>query len=342
MNKYIVIVSLMVLITVPLVYGKEKAPVRFDAFDGGRVGARAQGMGFAFTAIADNADAPFWNPAGLSKLPSNLFTVSLDVVRQSRLSTAEIIEGEPLRGRSLTYLAFAGQNGALGFRPMADIDETIILDAADPNNNFERRQVKINSFFISAGSEYNEAMTIGLNIHYLNGRLSVLRVKTGETNSANIDDGNGYTLDWSLMYNATEFLNIGITGQNLPGAIFWGDYAKTILPAILRVGVAMELPRMLILSYDYEKRFYRDGIFRPRLNHFGIEQALSPYLRIRGGIYGEDLNEIGKTRYTAGLGFVQKGYFIDIAMEKYDQEKSGKFERVYDYLVSFNFPFSSL
>ncbi|MFH1380351.1 MAG: hypothetical protein ABII23_08745 [bacterium] len=324
------------------VYAKEKAPVRFDAFDGGRVGARAQGMGFAFTSIADNADAPFWNPAGLNKLPSNLFAVSLDVVRQSRLSTAEIIQGEPLRGRTLTYLAFAGQNGALGFRPMSDIDELIVLDSADPDNNFEKRQIKINSFFLSAGSTYNENMTVGLNIHYLNGRLSIVREKTGEENLAEIDDGNGYTIDWSLLYSPDEFISIGVTGQNLPGNIFWGDYAKTILPAILRAGISMRLPNMLLISYDYEKRFYRDGLVRPNFDHIGIELPLGPKLRIRGGIYGEDFNEIGKTHYTAGLGYVQQGYFVDIAMDKYNQLKNEQYEKIFEYLVSFNIPFGSL
>src|SRR6185503_10252364 len=33
------------------------------------VGARAVGMGGAFTAVADDATAPWWNPAGMVYLP---------------------------------------------------------------------------------------------------------------------------------------------------------------------------------------------------------------------------------------------------------------------------------
>src|SRR5258705_16849 len=33
------------------------------------VGARALGMGGAFTAVADDATAPWWNPAGMAYLP---------------------------------------------------------------------------------------------------------------------------------------------------------------------------------------------------------------------------------------------------------------------------------
>src|SRR5688572_593906 len=48
------------------------APGLHAAFDKGGVlgvGARPVGMGSAFVAIADDSDAPAWNPAGLVQLP---------------------------------------------------------------------------------------------------------------------------------------------------------------------------------------------------------------------------------------------------------------------------------
>lgn len=343
-SKIRLLFAMSIIALVPSVLiAREKAPVRFDAFDGGRVGAKAQGMGFAFTAVADTADAPYWNPAGLSKLPSNLFTISLDAVRQSRLSTDEIIQGEPLRGRKLTFISFTGQNGALCFMPMSDIDERVVLDTGDPDNNYEKRQVKINSFFLSAGSKYNEDMTLGINIHYLNGRLSRIVEESGKPSSASIDDGNGYSLDVSFLYHPNNNLHIGVIGKNIPGTIFWGDYEKTNLPAILRAGIVMQLYAMMSISYDYEKRFYREDAARPRIDHIGMEQMLGPYMRIRGGIYGESFNDDEKTHYTAGLGYTQKGYFVDIAMDKYNQkDAAGTINKVYDYLVSISIPFASL
>ena len=40
------------------------------------VGARGLGMGGAYTALADDANALYWNPAGLSKLEKREFTAS--------------------------------------------------------------------------------------------------------------------------------------------------------------------------------------------------------------------------------------------------------------------------
>lgn len=331
------------ILNTPL-HAREKAPIRFDAFDGGRIGSKAQGMGFAFTAMADNGDAPFWNPAGLKQIPTNIFTITLDTIRTSRLSTEEIIQGEPLRGRTVTYMAFVGQNGALGFMPMADIDERKILDTQDPGNNFERTQVKINSFFISASSVYTEDLSLGLNIHYLNGRLSRLRMKTGEEPIAQIDDGNGYTLDWSMLYHKETFLSIGVMGKNLPGAIFWGDFEKTLLPAILRAGIVIRMPGRLSLAYEYEKRYYRDHtVGRPKINHVGLEVALGLNVKVRGGIFGKNLKSKDEVRYTAGVGYVYSNYIIDMSMEKYSIVKNDLTEElIFDYLASISIPFGAI
>ncbi|MBD3272150.1 MAG: hypothetical protein GF384_06400 [Elusimicrobia bacterium] len=323
-------------------FAREPAPIRFDAFDGGRVGAKAQSMGFAFTAIANNADASFWNPAGLLNLSTNIFSISLDAIRQSRLSTQEIIRGEPLRGRRLTFLVFAGQNGAIGFRPLSDIDETIILDSTDPDRNYEKREVKINSFFLSAASAYNDAMNMGITVAYLNGRLGTVRTEQGSTASIGLDDGNGIKVDWSLLYKPNDVIAMGITGQNLPGIIWWGDYEKTTIPVFMQAGFMVRLTGLMSITYDYEKRFYRDGRDRPQIDHIGMEHIVTEYLKIRGGMYGEELNDTESVHYTAGLGYVKGGYFVDIAMDTYKQLDDNELVAIYDYLVSISIPFASI
>lgn len=62
---------LVVLLLASPALGGETAPF----LDIG-VGARALGMGGAYTALADDANALYWNPAGLSKLEKREFTAS--------------------------------------------------------------------------------------------------------------------------------------------------------------------------------------------------------------------------------------------------------------------------
>jgi long-subunit fatty acid transport protein len=69
-------------------------------------GARASGMGGAFTAIADDATAASWNPAGLAQLRQpevSLVYDSIDTDRTSRSLLRYAIDIPPLGVQSITY-----------------------------------------------------------------------------------------------------------------------------------------------------------------------------------------------------------------------------------------------
>jgi len=53
------------------------AGIIFPELDSG-AGARAAGMGGAFTAVADDASASYWNPAGLSQLKNTEVMITFD------------------------------------------------------------------------------------------------------------------------------------------------------------------------------------------------------------------------------------------------------------------------
>ena len=74
-------------------------------------GARAPGMGDAFTALADDAYAIHYNPAGLAQLDRPQFSAAysklyLGLSDGSDLGTSELMYAHPLAG---------GKNGVLGF-----------------------------------------------------------------------------------------------------------------------------------------------------------------------------------------------------------------------------------
>lgn len=100
-----------------------RADVDFDYLHGSDlgmgIGARAMSMGGAFTALADDASAVFWNPAGLAQLTDNQLFLSVDY--PGVFSNAGIIYRPPvqaLKSRRLTIglamvnrLGFKGDSG---------------------------------------------------------------------------------------------------------------------------------------------------------------------------------------------------------------------------------------
>ena len=76
------ILFFVIVIAFPLAINAH-SEVAFDALHGSDlgmgIGARAIGLGGAFVAIADDASATFWNPAGLTSIRGNQFLVSADL-----------------------------------------------------------------------------------------------------------------------------------------------------------------------------------------------------------------------------------------------------------------------
>lgn len=80
-------------------------------------GARAQGMGGAFTAIADDATASSWNPAGLAQLTRPEFSLvydRLDTDFEFDYAYSGMFQGEPLTFESIDDRA-QGDYSSLGF-----------------------------------------------------------------------------------------------------------------------------------------------------------------------------------------------------------------------------------
>ena len=90
------------------------------------VGARSLGMGGAYTALADDANALYWNPAGLSKLEKREFTAShAELFESTRLDFLAYAHPTALGtfAAGLTYLSQGKIEGRDGLgRPTAGYD----------------------------------------------------------------------------------------------------------------------------------------------------------------------------------------------------------------------------
>lgn len=321
----------------------EKAPLTFDAFDGQPVGARAISLGEAFAGLSNDANAAYWNPAGMALMPSNSFTACSYLQRTSDAKFSDVVNTDPLRGGKLVFLSFASSSGGLSVRPLSKIS----LSSHTNENGVETftdQSININEISFTAAKKYQDNLYTGVSLNYINSNLALSRRtidSSGEVSQVNADTGNGWSLDAGILYAASEYLTFGLSARNAIGYLYWSDFEKNKLPLTLRGGMALSLPQKMTFTYDYAKVYYpeHDDI---TTKHVGLEQILLNMFVFRAGISGEDWNDPLKVAYTFGLGFSDKGYGLDVAMKKNkirDAADPDVLDQVLTYIVSINLPF---
>jgi len=327
--KFFLVISLIFFSTT-FCFGRESSPILYNSFDGVSIGAKPIGMGESFVALANNADAPYWNPAGLVFIESNLATFMFDLAR-SGAERKDIVNREPLRGKWFTYLSFCSSLGGLSWRPLSNFRE-------EDNPPYSEREIKINKYSLSFAIPYSPRVSFGMNISYLYGSLGI--AQDDPSPHANVSTGNGWGLDWGIIYTHSPSLKMGISLQNGPAYIYWSDYRADRLPLNLRAGLGVRIAEFLTLASDFEQKFYvrkNGGEKSPAFYHMGVEYVLNRSISLRLGMFGENFSEKREVSYTWGLGFTGDRYILDFALKRY--YLAGIVSPVYSYLCSLSLPF---
>lgn len=242
-------------------------------------GARALSLGKAFVALADDATASYWNPAGLTQIKGHNLCLmyskpfdKVDGIDYSLVSYARSIPKGSL-GVSLIYLNVDGLIERTGNPTDPPVDE------------FGNKEMAL---LLSYATEIKQVISVG----------ATLKGISQEIDSAK---ANGFGLDVGMLYRPTQLsdLRIGVVLANLIGADIRGDK----MPLKLRLGVASHFfSDRLHLSLGTD--FTSD---REVKGHFGAEYELLKSLLLRAG-YSTDNEEI-----TGGLGFKVRQFSIDCA-----------------------------
>lgn len=300
--------------------------------------SRAAGMGNTGVALANNASAVFWNPAGLAYQETN--QISLTHSQWLPKFNADLfydylvgnyhIEGVGRLGAHITYLNLGEQ---------VRTDETG-LD-----------QGRFNSYEFAGGLSYgfklNERWALGTGLRFIYSSLAsgAELSESGQT----VNPGSSVGVDLAGLYKSDNFsffgqqttFNAGLNLSNLgPGVRYTSNARKDPLPTVLRVGWALTTNldkngiNTLTLSNDISKVMARtddsgrpDGALKALFSSWGpfdrevapgetvtlstmqqfmiatgLEYWYSELFALRGGYYYEDPNNGDRRFITLGAG----------------------------------------
>lgn len=212
-------------------------------------GARAAGLGGAYTALSEGAVSSYWNPAGLAGMERTEVSLGhfawFQDITVEQASFALPLDAGPVLAASITYVNYGTIDGydASGV-PTGD------LTAYDWVGG------------LSVGYPVTENLSFGLTGKFVNQRLDEYSAST-------------FAGDLAVMYRFDGFA-VGGAVTNIGGKMKF-DTESEDLPAAGRIGfAAMPFDGALVASLDLEQRFHGDLVVRQGIE-FGFEDRY--YLR---------------------------------------------------------------
>lgn len=219
------------------------------------IGARPLGMGGAFTAVADDANASYWNPAGLGQ------------IEKKEIKSMYAILSEE---RSLNFLNYVHPlwHGTPGISIIsAGVKD---IKGYDQGGNFTKDFDYSSYVLLLSYGRKVEDVSVG-------GNLKIISDKLNENSAF------GFGFDLGLLFKPSDSLSIGLVMQDIYTQLQWDtdSKAKDILPISIKTGAAyMFLERKLLLAADINK-----VVDRKRLKYnIGSEYHVAESLSVRAGV----------------------------------------------------------
>lgn len=248
--------------------------------------ARASAMGGAFSAVAQGAEAAFWNPAGLVETERTEFSGThyewIERLRQDQFAIAgQLWGGGVVAGIRALYSEPIEQRDALG----------------NLTGTFGAHDLE---FLLGYGFDLGGGWSAGLTAQVVRERIAELSADTWATNL-----GVVYAPErWNGLRTAASLHQLGPAARYRFGEEEGGDVA---LPAALHLGAA--LPRAFgphALTVAADARFTRG---RPGVGALGAELSLPVGAMLRAGVrLGDDLGI-----WSVGAGYALRGLQLDYA-----------------------------
>ena len=304
MKKFIVFISLLIFVLSFNAYADDKVAQTGCGFLDVGAGARACGMGEAFTVLGQDATALFYNPSGIGEIEGNF-----DLSAGGTQWIADI---------NYLYLAAvynADIWGSFGFSLIApdygDFYGTIVTEGGAGYENTGLFDVSAFCAGVAYAREFTDKFTVGLQIKYVSQLLGE-NEKGDSAGGYYMEDNETSTMAYDfglLFYPGFKSFAFGMSVRNFSPRVTY-ELIGFELPLTFALGVSMDVMDLFGEYPDYSLNIGAD-MLHPRdwgeQYNLGAEFSFNNMFFLRAGYkfnaYAEGLN--------AGIGISLAGVRID-------------------------------
>ncbi len=287
--------------------------VTVAAPDGGRtaadflnigIGARAAGLGGAYTAVAEGAGAAYWNPAGLHSIRN----------------------GEVVLGHFAWYQDLTMEHGVVGytFNERTTMAATIsylnygTIDGRDAGGT-STGDITAYDWYGAVSLGYQATPQLGLGL-------------TGKFVNQKLDDlsASSFAADFGVKYDFDRF-SVAAMAANIGPDMKFADVSQH-LPSLARFGVAARFfDEQLLTSVEIEKKFYGATVIR---NGFEFAYDNQYFLRTGYNYYPSQEERTFGNGVSFGAGLRVQQFELDYAYTlggHYTSDDLHRFSVVYKF-----------
>ena len=280
-------------------------------------GARAQGLGNSFVAVADNADAVFANPAGLGQVTQ----------RQVAYTNVSLlyagIEGDDLGQHVVSYAQPLGDKLGLGLG-YERIGSSLMSE---------------NGAFVSLSYQVERRLQVGLSAKYLFWSVGSIPDDEGRADPLSNQSAGNVGVDLGLLWQSpVQGAQVGVLLKNInqPNVAYGevaGDPDAGALPMDVHVGVGYRLSSQSLVSVQYVRRDLTGEGSDHGLVVGGETQLVEGLLLRAGG--RRLLEEDAGGGLNAGLGYQWNqlvfDYAYDIGLDLTETNGAHRFSFAYEF-----------